>query len=176
MNSILRKKVQVGKYSIPLLPLLLLTVGSVVVATVYITLQFTITMNTQPYPKVTFWEWSTSQKKNTFDYSVNIFAGIKTVDENITHGIFNDDSAQHQCYLRIKSLNNPANIAKLKITIYNSTNTILTKEWTEFVTLPTSWENFTTAANAKYAIWIEITTGSPSESGTFEIEVKEEYP
>ena len=157
--------------------LALVIILGIALAAVYIALHFNILMNPQQYPKVTFWKWSTSEKKNTFDYSVNIFAGIKTVDENITHGIFNDDSAQHQCYLRIKSLSNSASIAKLKITIYNSTNTILTKEWTEFGTLPTSWENFTTAANAKYAIWIEITaTVSPSGSSAFEIEVKEDNP
>ena len=173
----LRKTVHIGKYSIPLLPLLTLIACSVVVATAYIVMQFTITMNTQTHPKVTFWEWSTSQKKNTFDYSVNIFAGIKTVDENITHGIFNDDSVQHQGYLRVKSLTSPANVAKLNITIYNSTNTILTKEWTNFGTLPTTWEPFKTAANAKYAIWIEITAAaSPSGSSTFAIEIKENNP
>lgn len=132
-------------------------------------------MTPQQYPKVTFWEWSTSEKKNTFDYSVNIFAGIKTIDENITHGIFNDDSAQHQCYLRIKSLSVPADIARLNITIHNSTNTIITKEWTEFGTFPTVWESFTTGANAKYAILIEITAaGSLSGSNTLEIEIKED--
>jgi hypothetical protein len=168
--------VHIRKYTIPLIPLLLIIVGSVAAAA-YIALQFTITMNTQPYPKVTFWQWSTSEKKNTFDYSANIFASIKTVDENITHGIFNDDSAQHQCYLRIKSLSNPTNVAKLNITIYSSTSTILTKEWTQFGTLPTQWEAFTTASNAKYAIWIEVTaTASPSGSSTFGIEIKENNP
>jgi len=165
------------KYRIPPLVLGIIIASGIVIAAVYIALQFNIIMNYQQYPKVTFWEWNTSQKKTTFDYSVNIFPGIKTVDENITHGIFNDDSAQHQCYLRIKSLSNSVNIAKLKITIYNSTNTILTKEWSESGILPTSWENFTTAANAKYAIWIEITAaGSPSGASTFEIEVKENNP
>ena len=177
MGALLKKKVQVGKHSIPLLPLLFLIVGSVVAAT-YVTMQFTITTPVQEYPKVTFWQWIPSQKKNTFDYSLNIFAGIKTIDENVTHGIFNDDSAQHQCYLRIKSLSNPANITKLNITIYNNTNTIFTKEWTQFGTLPTPWgEPFTTAANAKYTIWIEITaTENPSESSSFAIEIKEENP
>lgn len=176
MSKILKKKVQVHKYTIPVIPLLLIIVGSVAAAA-YIATQFTITMTPQPYPKVTFWQWSTSEKKNTFDYSVNIFASIKTVDENVTHGIFNDDSAQHQCYLRTKSLINPTNIAKLNITIYSSTNTIFTKEWTQFGTLPTQWEAFTTASNAKYAIWIEITAAaSLSGSSTFVIEIKENNP
>jgi len=176
MSSLLKKKVHVGRYSIPLLALLFLIVGSVVAAT-YVTLHFTITMPVQEYPKVTFWQWSTPQKKNTFDYSLNIFAGIKTIDENVTYCIFNDDSVQHQCYLRIESLSNPGNIAKLNITIYNSTNTIFTKEWTQFGTLPTPWESFTTAANAKYSIWIEITaTENPSGSSSFAIEIKEENP
>lgn len=176
MSTLLKKKVHVGRYSIPLLALLFLIVGSVVAAT-YVTLQFTITTPVQEYPKVTFWQWSTSQKKNTLDHSLNIFAGIKTIDENITHGIFNDDSVQHQCYLHIKSLSNQENIAKLNITIYNSTNTIFTKEWTQFGTLPTPWQSFTTATNTKYTIWIEITaTENPSGSSSFTIEIKEENP
>lgn len=155
---------------------MLIIISGVVIAAAYIALKFNITTDYQQYPKVTFWEWDTSQKKNTFDYSVNVFAGIKTVDENITHGIFNDDTSQHQCYIRIKSLNDPADIAKLKMKIYNSTNTIFTKEWTEFGTLPTSWEEFTTATNAKYAIGIEITAANPSGPSTFEIEIKEDNP
>jgi len=163
------------KYRIPLLALSLIIV-SAVIAAAYIALKFNITTIPQQYPKVTFWEWNTSQKKNTFDYSVNIFANIKTVDQNITHGIFNDDAAQHKCYLRISSLSNPANIAKLNITIYSNTNTILTKEWTQFGTLPTPWEEFTTSANTKYTIGIEITAANPTGPSTFEIEIKEDNP
>ena len=176
MSSLLRKKVQLGKYSISALALLLMIVGSVIAAA-YIALTFTITTTVQAYPKVTFWQWSTSQKKNNFDQSLNIFAGIKTVDENATHGIFNDDSVQHQCYLRIKSVTNSANIAKLNITIYNSSGTIFTNEWSDFSTQPTEWKLFTTAANSKYAIWIEITASSnPAGSSVFTIEIKETNP
>lgn len=154
--------------------LLLLVVG-IVTAVAYVMLQFNINATVQSYPKVTFWEWSTSTKKNTFEYSVNIFANVKTIDKNITYGIFNDASQQHRCYIRIKSLSNPTNIAELKITIYNDTNTILSKEWTNFGTLPTSWETFNTAPNAKYAISLEIkASASPSGSSTFIIEIREE--
>ena len=154
--------------------LLLIIIGLVVA---YVALRFIITSTVQAYPKVTFWQWSTSQKKNTFDHPLNIFAGLKTIDENVTHGIFNDDSTQHQCYLRVTSVTNSANIAGLNITIYDNTNRIFTKEWIQLGTLPTMWESFTVAGNTKYAIWLEITaTTSPSESSIFEIEIKENNP
>lgn len=175
MSSLLKRKVHLGKYSISTLALLLIVIGSVAAA--YIALKFTINTTVQQYPEVTFWQWSASQKKNTFDSPLNIFAGVKTVDENATHGIFNDDSTEHQCYLRVASLSTPANIAKLNITIYDNTSRIFTKEWTQFNALPTSWESFTVAANTKYAIWLEITaTSSPSGFSTFEIEIKENNP
>jgi hypothetical protein len=176
MKSLFNKKLRIGKYSIPLLPLLLIVISSAL-ATMYVTLQFTITTPVQQYPKVTFWEWSTAQKKNAFGYSMNIFANIKTIDENITCSIFNDDSVQHQCYLRLSSIINPSNIAKISITIYNSTKTIFTEEWTEFQTQPTAWKTFVPAAHAKYTIWIEITgAGNPSGSSSFTAEIKEENP
>jgi hypothetical protein len=161
-----------------LLAVLFLIIGSgTVVAAIYIALRFTLFTPVEEYPKVTFWKWSTSEKKKTFDCSMNIFGGIKTVGENATHGIFNDDSIQHQCYLRLESLTNLANIARLNITIYDSTSTILTKEWSDFNTLPTPWEPFTVNPNTKYAIRIEITASSaPVESSQFVIEIKEENP
>jgi hypothetical protein len=178
MSKLLNRKLRIRKYTIPLLlPIVLILIGSVL-AVAYVTLQFTITANYSAFPKVSFWQWSVSQKRNSFDYSLSLFAGVKTIDENATHGIFNDDTILHQCNLRIKSLSNPGNIAKLTITIYDGTNTpILAKEWTQFGSLPTSWETFTTAANTKYSIWIEVTGAtSPSGSSTFEIELTENNP
>jgi hypothetical protein len=53
MKSLFNKKLRIGKYSIPLLPLLLIVISSAL-ATMYVTLQFTITTPVQQYPKVTF--------------------------------------------------------------------------------------------------------------------------
>lgn len=177
MNKLLNKKVQIAKHSVPLIAILSLILVGSVLAAAYVTLQFTINANYQAYPKVTFWQWGTSTKTNTFGYSINFFAGLKTIDENVAYGIFNDDTEQHSCNLRIASLSTPSNIAKLRLKIYEGTNTILDKEWTQFGSLPTSWESFTTAANTKYSIWIEVTgAASPSGSSTFTIELTENSP
>ena len=177
MSKLLNKKVRIRKHSIPIMVLLSLILVGSVLAVAYVTLQFTMTATYKEYPRVSFWKWSTSQKANTFDYSVSFFANVKTIDENVTHGIFNDDSVIHQCNLRISTLSNPANIAKLRIKIYGGTTTILDKEWTQFGSLPSSWESFNTEANTKYTIGIEVTgASSPSGSSAFAIELTEDNP
>ena len=174
MSKLLNKKVRIRNHSIPVLLLVISILVSTALAVAYVTLQFTITANTQSYPKVSFLQWSNSGKANTFSYSLNIFAGVKTIDENATYGIFNDDSDPHQCNLTITSLSNPANIAKLRIKIYDGTAPILNYEWTQF---PTTLVSFTTAANTKYSIWIEVTgAASLSGSSTFSIELTENNP
>jgi hypothetical protein len=177
MSKMLNKKIIIGKHSIPLIAVLSLILVGSVLAVSYVTLQFSITTTTQLYPKVTFWQWSPSSKVNTFDYSLSLFASVNTIDENASYGIFNDDSASHQCNLCISTLSTPGNIASLRIKIYDGTNTILDKTWTQFGTLPTAWESFTTAANTKYSIWIEVTgAASPSGSSVFTLNLKENNP
>jgi len=172
----LGRKVKIAHYHVPLILLLLIVIGTVA-AIAYTVYQFNINITVQDHPKVTFWNLSTGQKENTFTYSVTIFPNIKTIDENITHGIFCNDSSDHTCYLRISNVQNPGNIAKLNITIYDSSGTVFTKEWTVFSSLPTDWEPFTAGANKKYFIWIEI-TGALSASGTsaITIDMKVESP
>jgi len=178
MNPLV-KKVKIAHYGIPLI-LLLFTLASTVAAAAYIIYQFNISATVEEHPKVTFWKWSTSEKKNTFTYDVNIFPSIKTINENITHGIYCDDENSHTCSLRLNNVTNSGNIAKLNITIYNTTNTIFTKEWTSFSPLPeTNWWPFTAAAHKKYAIQIEITASSgavPSSSSIITIDMKVDNP
>jgi hypothetical protein len=177
MINLLHKKMIIGKYSIPLVALLALALAGSVLAVSYVTLQFSVTTTTSTYPKVTFWQWSPGSKVNTFDYSLSLFASVNTIDENAPYGIFNDDSASHQCNLCISTLSNPTNIASLRIKIYEGANTILDKTWNSFGTLPTAWESFTTAANTKYSIWIEVTgAASPSGSSVFALHLKESNP
>jgi len=159
-------KVRIARFIMPLMLLATLISAQVIY-------HFAVSGAPEEYPEVTFWEWSTGQKKNTFDYSVTIFPSVTTIDENVTHGIFNDDTSEHICDLRISSITTPTNIARLNVTIYNSTTTILTKEWTNFSPLPTAWEPFTTAAGKKYSIWIEIKAASgASGSSTIVFELK----
>lgn len=174
--NLLGRKVKIAHYRVPLIFLLLIVAGTVA-AVANIIYQFSVDITVDQYPKVTFWDWSTGQKTNTFTYSVTIFPDIKTTDENITHGIFCDDASDHTCYLRTSNVATSENIAILNITIYDSSGTVFTKEWTDFSSLPTDWESFTAGANKKYAIWIEI-TGASGASGTsaITIDMKIENP
>jgi len=177
MNPLARR-VSIARYSVPLVLFILMLV-STAAAAAYIVYQFNINATVEEYPKVTFWKWDTSEKKNTFEYSVNIFPSIRTIDENITYGIYCDDTSAHTCSLRISSLTSASNIAAIKIVIYNSTATILTKEWTDFSSLPTAWEEFVVAAGKKYSIHIEIEASSGATVGqtsTFTFEMKIEEP
>ena len=171
-------KVSVARYSVPLVLFVLMFV-STAVAAAYIVYQFNISAKVEEYPKVTFWSWDTGEKGKTFTYSVNIFPGVTTIDENITYGIYCDDESEHKCYLRISSLTNLNNIARIKIKIYNSTDEILTKEWTDFSSLPTAWEEFVVAGGKKYSIHVEIEASSsatPGQTSTFTFEMKIEEP
>jgi len=160
------KKVGIARYSLPLIVLLLVTVCGTVSAVAYILYQFSVNVTVQSNPDVTFWNWGTGMEANTFSYGVTIFPDIKTIDENITYGIVVLDASGHTCSLRIGSVVTPANIAKLNVTIYDSSGTIYTKEWTDFSALPTSWESFPVGANKKYAIWMEITGATGATPGS----------
>lgn len=160
------------------LAITLLSVVGIAYAAAYSILQFTITATVEPYPAVTFFQWSTSTKYNTFDYAVTIFPSLRTIDENITHGVWDWESGTHTCYIRVESLTNTGNIDYLNCTIYNSTTTLVTEKWTDFSSLPTSWStSFTTEYNFKYAIWIEINaTSTASGSSVFTMNMKVENP
>lgn len=178
MNFLKSRKVQISKYSIPLLALIAAGM-TVVLALVYVILQFTSTVTVVANPKVSFYNWSTEAKANTFSYDFDIFPSVRTIDENITYGVFCDDTSAHTCYIRVQSLTNAGNIDYLNCTIYNSTSTILSQKWTgtDISSLPTPWETFTAAAGCKYAIWWEVNaTSTASGSSTFTMEMKVENP
>jgi len=167
------------------LKLIVLLITSLLIATVsaaaYVTLQWTTTTTVVANPKVCFIKWSDGSKQNTFDYAVNIFPSIKTIDENITHGVWNWDTASHVTSMRWYSLTNSGNIAKLNVTVYNSTTTIYTQYWTSVPSLPTAWIQFSPSpmAGGKYAIRVEITATSgatPGQQSVFTFEMKVENP
>ncbi|MEM3054870.1 MAG: hypothetical protein QXM52_04110 [Candidatus Bathyarchaeia archaeon] len=148
-------------------------------ATAYVTLQWTATATVSANPKVCFIKWQDETKANTFNYDVNIFPSITTVDENITYGIYNWDTQAHNVSIRWSSLTNSGNIASLNLTIYNSTHTVYTKVWSSVPSLPTGWEDFTydPMANGKYTIAMRITAASgASGSSTFTFEIKVKNP
>jgi len=178
MSRLIRRPVRIGKYSIPALLLLALAVGSVA-ATAYVILQFTATVTVQSNPKVSFYEWATLSKKNTFNYACNIFPSVKTIEENATHGIFCDDAVSHTCYLRISGITNFANVQIAYIKVYNASGTIVAITWNNGESLPQSWTVFTAGAGKKYSVWMEVTASAgavPSSSSVITVDMKVENP
>jgi len=163
------------------LKLVALLISSLLIATVsvtaYITLTWTTTATVVANPSVCFVDWSTgTTKANTFAYTVNVFPNIKTVDENITYGIWNWNATNRNCYLRLASTtSNNTDITAINATIYITGTTVLTHRWTTLT--DTAYYDFTAAGSTKYAIWIEIECASGAGVGhtpqfTFEIKVE----
>jgi len=178
MRRLTRKSLRVGKYSVPTLALLAVIVGSVAAAA-YVVLSFTATLTVAANPKVAFVEWATSAKKNTFDYAVNIFPSVKTVDENSTYGVWNWDTAAHTAYLRIVGITNSANIQRVYLKVHDGVSTVVSVEWLSGQALPQAWTMFTAAASKKYAVWVEVTGASGAAVGSssvVSVEMKVEAP
>jgi len=165
------------------LKLIILLISSLLIATVsaiaYVALPWTTTTTVGTYPRICFIKWSDGSQQNTFDYNVSIFPSIKTIDENITHGIWNWDTVSHVAYMRWYSLTNSTNIANLNVTVYNSTTTIYSQYWSTVPSFPTGWIQFDPSpmAGGRYTIWIEITaTAGASVGSLFTFEMKVENP
>jgi hypothetical protein len=166
------------------LKLITLLMSSIIIATVsataYVNLQWTTTATAETNPKVCFFAWASPDTKlNTFDYAVNIFPSIKTVDENITHGIWNWDTTGHTVYIRIYSISNQSDISS--ITTYVKTQdgatTKATVTWSGGGSLPTTPVSFSAEGQTRYLIWTEITaSSSASGSCTITYELKVENP
>lgn len=180
MKMNFKRKIKLGSLTISLLLLVAIASTGIVLAVAYVILQWTATATVVANPSVCFVKWEDNTKHNTFSYAVNIFPSVKTLDENITYGVWNWDTEQHTAYIRWNSLTNPENIAALNLTIYNATATIYSQYWSSVPTFPTSWSSFNTAPNTKYTIIIimEATasaTVSSSSAFTFEMMVEEPY-
>jgi len=162
-----------------LLKLLTLLLSSALIATVsataYVTLQWTTTTTIEANPNVSFVDWSNGNKANTFTYSVNIFPSIKTVDQNISYGIWNSHGSDESCHMKLATTNtNDTDITSINVTIWTTGSTAFTHKWTDLT--DNTWYDFTASANTKYAIWIEIECSSGAVVGhtpqfTFEMKV-----
>lgn len=172
------KAIKFGRLTISLLLLMVIALTGTVLAVAYIVLHWTATATVVANPSVCFVKWEDNTKHNTFSYAVNIFPSVKTLDENITYGVWNWATQPRTAYIRWNSLTNPENVAGLNLTIYNATATIYSQYWSSTPTFPTSWVSFNTAPNTKYTILIMIeasesaTVGS-SSTFTFEMMVEE---
>jgi hypothetical protein len=165
------------------LKLIALLITSLLIATVsavaYVTLQWTVNTTVVANPELCFIKWSNGAAANTFTYSVNIFPNIKTIDENITYGVWNwNTTATKTGYMRLASTNTTTtDVTSINVTITNGTQ-IYTRKWTDF-TIKSWGTSFTAAKNTKYAIWIEIECASTATVGhkpQFTFEMKVENP
>ena len=166
------------------LKLITLLILSLLIATAsavaYVTLQWTTTATVAGNPKACFIKWFDGTKANTFTYSVNIFPNVKTVDENVTYGIWNDDAATRTVYFRLASeTTNTTDVTSLNFTVYNS-GQLYTKLESNFDDPSLAWSSgVSLAANTKYTIWIEIQCPSGAGVGhtpEFTFEMKVENP
>jgi len=155
-----------------------LLIASLLIATVsaaaYVTLQWTTTTSVVANPKVCFIKWSDSSKVNSFDYAVNIFPSIRTIDENITYGITDWDAGTQTVYMRIFSITTNTNIANVTTLVKDGGTTIITVSWVTAGTLPTTWQSFSAVGAKNYTIWTEIlaTSGATGSSViTYELKV-----
>jgi hypothetical protein len=149
-------------------------------AVAYVTLQSTTTATIAANPKVSFVKWQDSTKANTYDYAVNIFPSVKTIDENTTYGIWNDDASTHQVYFRLSSENtNTTDVTSLNFTVYEGSQ-VYTRLESNFDSPDLAWSTgVTLAANTKYTVWMDIQCAGSATVGhipQFTFEMKVENP
>jgi hypothetical protein len=147
-------------------------------AIAYVVLPWTTTATVVANPSVCFVDWADgTTKANTFDYDVNIFPSIITIDENITYGIWNWDTDPHNVSMRILTItSNSTNVDEITTYVTNATGDIeITVTWSSGG--PTVYQQFTAAATSKYTIWTEITgKGGASGSSVITYNMKVENP
>ena len=175
---------KISRKSLKLIALLIssLLIGTVS-ATAYVRLQWTATTTVAGNPKVCFVLWTApTTKLNTFDYSVNIFPSVKTIDENITHGIWNWDSSSHSVSMRIYSISNQTGNIQSVTTYVKTVDGVTTKitvSFTDGESLPKTYQTFTADASTYYLIWVEVTAKSgagPGMTSTITYDMKVENP
>lgn len=181
--SLRKRRIHIGKRSIPLLTLLALALTisvASVSAAAYVVLNWTTTATVVANPKVCFIKWQDGSKANTFSYSVNVFPNVVTIDENITYGLQNWDGSAHDVYFRLASENtNTTDISWMYYKVYNG-GTLFSKNETDFNAPDTVWSTvYSATATTEYSIWMEIKCASGAGIGhtpSFTFEVKVENP
>jgi len=168
------------------LKLIILLMSSLLIATAsavaYVTLQWTITATVVANPQVCFIKWADGTKANTFTYSVNIFPNVKTVDENITYGVWNWNATETRTvYFRLASTNtNETDVDSYNFTVYIPGTQLYTKLETDLNAPSFAWSSGVSATNnTKYTIWMEIQCQSTAVVGhtpSFTFEMKVENP
>lgn len=158
--------------------LLIASTVAIAFATSYAVIQWQVNMTVVANPKVCFVDWSTgTTKANTFTYSVNIFPSIKTIDTNITYGIWNWDSSAHNIYFKLSSENtNSTDVSWFYYKVYDGA-TLFSKNETDFGSPDTAYSiAYSALATTKYTIEVQVKAGASAVAGhtpaiTFEMRV-----
>lgn len=160
--SRLRKRVRIGKYAIPVLLLITLAVGTVT-AVLYVILTSTTTVTVVANPNVSFYDWSSSLRTNTFSESFDIFPAITTIQTNASNGIYSETASNVS--IRISAISNTTNIESVNVTLYDG-GQLSTIEWTFNAALPQVWSaTFETTDTTYYTIWMEVEARSVATAG-----------
>ena len=173
--SALRKRVRIGKYTIPALLLASLAIGTVA-AVSYVILTFTISLPVAANPRVHFYNATADAVANTMTIELNIFPNIRTIDENNEKKIRSVDAGD--LYIRVSAMDT-ADIAEVIIVAYETVpaTDLFNQTWTG----PTAtWSGpYTTDDDTDYNLWIEVaaTSGAtPPGPATITVELMVENP
>lgn len=135
-------------------------------------LEWTATATVSANPDICFTKWADGSKANTFDYAVDIFPSITTIDENITYAVSNYAASATGCSMRLANIGTPANIDWVNCTVYDGTN----QYYSINVTTTTSFAAFTPdiPATTNTTIYLAIGCASgASGSSVLTFELKE---
>ena len=158
--------------SVPLLAVLLVIAFGIalVFAIPFAVLNFTVNTTVAANPKVCFMLWSSGAKGNSFSYNVNIFPSITTTDTNITNGIENWDSSNHNVAIMLASdTANNTDVTSINMTVYNSTG----QQYTELSTMTgttgggtdSNWNTAFALSPGNYTIEMIIVGGASAVAG-----------
>lgn len=171
MKRLMGKRVRIGKYAVPALLLLAITVGTVA-AVAYVVLTWTISMTVADNPRVHFWDGTTAA--NTMTIYMDIFPSIKTVETDAVWDIRSDDTGD--IYIRVSAMDT-SDVTEVTIIAYvtDPASPLFDETWTASTT---TWSGpYTTAATTDYNLWIEVTAaGTATDPASITVDLKVENP
>ena len=171
MSRLMGKRVRIGKYAVPALLLLAITVGTVAGAA-YVILQWTISMTVLDNPRVHFWDGTNAE--NTMTITMNIFPSIRTIDEDALWDIRSDSAGD--IYIRVSAMDT-SDVTEVVIKAYVSDpdTPLFDVTWAASTT---TWSGpYNTAASTDYNLWIEVlAAGTAIDPASITVDLKVESP
>jgi len=143
-------------------------------AAAFVVLNWTSNATVLANPSICFYQWSGATKQNTFAYSVNIFPGVVTEDDNMTYGIYDwNNTGATAASIQWYSCSNTSDLSSvnpLNVTIWNGSsvdsNVVFSHLWTSVPTFPDSYNAFSGLSNnTMYAIQMIINCSSTAGPG-----------